>query len=110
MIENRQFRISGAEARQAGSLRQAIEKKVGPGALRWYVTAADRGEVMVEATIDTEVQEAPADPGEQPAHAGERPFHPGKTAVISIIPTGVGCSIGGYAGDAAPATNLLAAT
>ncbi len=103
MIENRQFRISGAEVRQAGSLRQAIEKRVGPEALRWYVTAADRSEVVVEATIDTEASDTPAD-------SGERPFHPGKTAVISIVPTGVGCSIGGYAGDAAPATNLLAAT
>ncbi|MEL6160794.1 MAG: DUF3326 domain-containing protein [Cyanobacteria bacterium J06627_32] len=30
--------------------------------------------------------------------------------VVQIIPTGVGCEIGGFAGDASPATNLLAAT
>ena len=29
--------------------------------------------------------------------------------VVQIIPTGVGCEIGGFAGDASPATNLLAA-
>ncbi len=93
--------------RQTGSLRRAIEKRVGPGALRWYVTAADRSELVVEATIDTE---AKAVAGETPADPGERPLYPGKVAVVSIVPTGVGCSIGGYAGDAAPVTNLLAAT
>lgn len=93
--------------RQAGSLRRAIENRVGPEALRWYVTAADRSELVVEATIDTE---ATAVADETPADPHERPFYPGKTAVVSIVPTGVGCSIGGYAGDAAPVTNLLAAT
>lgn len=106
MIENRQFKITKADVRQAGTLRQAIEARVGPGALRWYVTAADGGEMLVEATLDTEAT-AVAGETDDP---GERPFHPGKTAVVSIVPTGVGCSIGGYAGDAAPATNLLAAT
>lgn len=106
MIENRHIRISGAEVREAGSLRRAIEKRLGPGALRWYVTAADRSELVVEATIDTA---AAAEGGEKPA-PDERPFHPGKVAVVSVVPTGVGCGIGGYAGDAAPATSLLAAT
>src|SRR3569833_386957 len=30
-------------------------------------------------------------------------------AVVQIVPTGVRCEIGGFAGDACPATNLLAA-
>jgi len=30
--------------------------------------------------------------------------------IVQIIPTGVGCEIGGFAGDANPATHLLAAT
>ena len=30
--------------------------------------------------------------------------------VVNIIPTGIGCSIGGYAGDATPTANLLAST
>ena len=107
MIENRQIRISGSEMRQASSLRRAIEKRVGAGALRWYVSAADRSELVVEVTIDTEAAKVA---GEARADPGERPLYPGKTAVISIIPTGISCSIGGYAGDAAPATSLLAAT
>ncbi|NJL27463.1 MAG: DUF3326 domain-containing protein [Thermoanaerobaculia bacterium] len=37
-------------------------------------------------------------------------FYPGRSAAVSIVPTGIGCSVGGFAGDAAPATHLLAAT
>src|SRR5436305_2403081 len=40
----------------------------------------------------------------------DRGWHRGRNAVVSIIPTGIGCDLGGYAGDAAPATSLLAAT
>ncbi len=32
-----------------------------------------------------------------------------KFAVVQIVPTGIRCEIGGFAGDACPATNLLAA-
>jgi hypothetical protein len=110
MIENQRFRIGKSDIWQAGSLRSAIEKSVGPGALRWYITSADRSEIVVEATVDTEAAAETEETGEKPAGLAERPFHPGKTAVVSIIPTGVGCSIGGYAGDAAPVTSLLAAT
>ena len=40
----------------------------------------------------------------------EGQYYPGKTVVVNIIPTGIGCSIGGYAGDATPTANLLAST
>ena len=40
----------------------------------------------------------------------ETQYYPGKSVVINIVPTGIGCSIGGYAGDATPTTNLLAST
>jgi hypothetical protein len=46
----------------------------------------------------------------QPDGRVDDQYYAGKSAVLSVIPTGVGCSIGGYAGDAAPATNLLAST
>jgi hypothetical protein len=69
---------------------------------RWYVGQADADEVVVEATIDSEPLQRLDD-----SVLGER--YPGKTAVVSIIPTGVGCSIGGFAGDAGPAARLLAA-
>ena len=37
------------------------------------------------------------------------PRRAGHFAVVQVIPTGIGCNIGGFAGDACPATNLLAA-
>jgi hypothetical protein len=37
------------------------------------------------------------------------PVRNGPFTVVQIIPTGIGCEIGGFAGDACPATNLLAA-
>src|SRR5688572_4364736 len=103
MIENRQFRIPRPRPERDGSLREAIEKAVGPDALRWYVTEAGADEWTVEATLmpGCRVSAGSRD---------ERAFHPGKSVVLSIVPTGVGCSIGGYAGDAAPVTSLLAAT
>jgi hypothetical protein len=36
------------------------------------------------------------------------PRRAGPFAVVQVIPTGIGCVIGGFAGDACPATNLLA--
>ena len=48
--------------------------------------------------------------GELPPFPARRPLSPnGTDVVISLIPTGVGCEIGGYAGDAGPVTSLLAA-
>lgn len=37
-----------------------------------------------------------------------RPFHADPFVAVQIIPTGIRCEFGGYAGDAGPVTNLLA--
>ncbi|HYN22304.1 MAG TPA: DUF3326 domain-containing protein [Thermoanaerobaculia bacterium] len=103
MIENRQFRIPRPRPERDGSICEAIERVLGAYALRWYVTEAGAEEWVVEATL---VDGCRASAGSRE----ERAFHPGKSVVLSIVPTGVGCSIGGYAGDAAPVTSLLAAT
>lgn len=104
MIENRQFRLSKFDVIGAGSIAGVIEQWVGREALRWYIAQITDEEIVVEATFyDGEVCE--------PAEGIEsRGCFPGRSAVVSIVPTGVGCNLGGYAGDAAPATNLLAAT
>ena len=107
MIENRQFRIPRPRPERDGSLREAIEKAVGPDALRWYVTEAGADEWTVEATLVPAL--VPGNRGSVGSRE-ERAFHPGQSVVLSIVPTGVGCTIGGYAGDAAPVTSLLAAT
>ncbi|HEY0783681.1 MAG TPA: DUF3326 domain-containing protein, partial [Thermoanaerobaculia bacterium] len=104
MIENRQVRLNHFDVIGAGSLAEIVERWVGKDALRWYIAQVTDQEIVVEATFVAG--------GLRQAAAGieDRPHHPGKTVVLSLIPTGVGCELGGYAGDAAPATNLLAAT
>jgi hypothetical protein len=101
MIENRQFHIKRREFPDARSLPEVIADACGPNVLRWYIARANAHEVVVEATL---FDEKPARPDEP----GDRPRYPGKHVVLSVVPTGVGCDIGGYAGDASPVTNLLA--
>lgn len=103
MIENRQYRLKKFDVIGAESPSGVIEAWVGKRALRWYIAQVTDDEIVVEATtFDGEL----FDPAEG---LDARPHYSGKSAVVSIVPTGVGCELGGYAGDAAPATNLLAA-
>jgi hypothetical protein len=103
MIENRQLRLNKFEAIGSESIADVIERWMGKSALRWYVSQITDSEIVVEATFfDGEVFDSAET-------AADRRHHPGKSVVVSIIPTGIGCELGGYAGDAAPATNLLAA-
>lgn len=103
MIENRQFRFKRQQVTVPDGLPEAIASVGGGRLLRWYVGRIDAAEVVVEATVDSEETAGFG------AGVAEQRF-PGKAVAVSIIPTGVGCSIGGYAGDAAPATRLLAST
>jgi hypothetical protein len=106
VIENRQFRLNRFEVIGAEpSIAQVIERWIGKDALRWYISQITDSEIVVEATFfDGHLAEL------EEEDAGPRSWNPGKSVVVSIIPTGIGCDLGGYAGDAAPATNLLAAT
>jgi len=101
MIENRQFRFQRSQVKMPDELPEAIENLTNGRVLRWYVGQIGADEVVVEATVDSEEITSFG-------HGVSEQHFPGKTAAVSIIPTGVGCSIGGYAGDAAPATRLLA--
>jgi hypothetical protein len=103
MIKNRQFRINKSELNRAASLPELINRVVGEEALRWYIGGIQKDEIILEATLYKGAAKRDVD-------AVERRDFPDRTAVVNIIPTGVGCRIGGYAGDAAPVTNLLATT
>ena len=100
MIQNKQIRIKKTDAFSDGPLSKAVPKAAGKDVLRWYVAQATAEELIVEVTT----YEAGLN---QYDDAGARAHYPGKNVVLNIVPTGIGCSIGGYAGDAAPATNLL---
>ena len=102
MIENRQFRFNKFEVIGSESIAQVVERWIGREALRWYIAQITDTEIVVEATFFDGEMFAPDE------ETADRRWHPGKSAVVSIIPTGIGCELGGYAGDAAPSTNLLA--
>ncbi len=103
MIRNRQYVIKRGEIPSVESLPEIVGNMIGDKALRWYISQISGSEIVVEATI--------CDEGV--GHFNESvvdSHYPGKSVVLSVIPTGVGCKIGGFAGDAAPATSLLAST
>lgn len=103
MIENGQYRLRKSELEGFQSVPEAIAKEVGKKVLRWYVSEVTKDEIVFEATTWT----GPLGDDVIPVQPH---YHPGKSAVLNLVPTGIGCSIGGFAGDAAPITNLLAST
>lgn len=101
MIKNKVYRIT--KAALGDQPLDVIGREIGPRALRWYIAQVSDQEVAVEATLYDE-----AVPGGE--GGADRHYYPGRVAVLHVVPTGVGCRIGGYAGDAAPVTGLLAST
>jgi len=116
VVENRVFRFEPARGERwlphiARSFSAALPEHSYP--LRFSLVSVGDEEVVVEATL---VNYAP-----DSAFAGilsevelldPRPktHQAAAFCAVQIVPTGVGCEFGGYAGDATPATNLLAAT
>jgi hypothetical protein len=101
MFENRQFTFEKRDIFGSGNPAERIENLLGDRALRWYIAQVQEDTVVVEATLGEPCKRS---------KAPDQGFTSGKSVVVSIIPTGVGCEVGGFAGDAAPATRLLAAT
>ncbi len=103
MIHNTRCTIEKSKLATLAELPEILEDTVEHTTLRWNVCQATDEYVTVEATTyDGELA-----PLEEYASLQN---YPGKRAVVNVIPTGIGCELGGYAGDAAPITNLLAAT
>jgi len=103
MINNRQYIIKKSDIPSNISLLEAVEKVVGKQAIRWYISQITSDDIIVEATLYAE-QFA------EMTENVEGQYYPGKSVVLNIVPTGIGCSIGGYAGDATPTANLLASS
>ena len=101
MVENHQYRLKKSEIQKCDSLPLAIKKVLGNGGLRWYISEINDSEVVVEAST------CDALPNPFLRTVTDR-IYPGRSVALNIIPTGVGCHFGGFAGDAAPVTNLLA--
>lgn len=103
MIDNKRYVLKKSEVAAAGSLAAAVENVLEEHTLRWYVAAANDDELVIEATLSDEARQ-------QPHESVVGRYYPGKSVVVNVVPTGFGCELGGYAGDAAPVTGLLAST
>ncbi len=101
MIGNIEFIVRKSSFTRIEELLDILAKEFGSRALRWFISRVEEKEIVLEMTL-SEKEEYPF-----PSSRREG-CYTGKSAVISIIPTGIGCEIGGYAADAAPVTALLA--
>lgn len=104
MIVNRVYDLPRSAVSGPGGLLAAVSRTHAGEPLRWFVSKAGPEGFQIEATECL--------PGELPAFrkpARSTPAPSGLAVVVSLIPTGIGCAIGGYAGDAGPATALLGA-
>jgi hypothetical protein len=102
MTENHIYKISRDELKQIGDLPGILDGKSGGNILRWYISSVTHEEIVIEATLH------PGGGASLPVSV-ENTVFPGKSVVMNVVPTGIGCEIGGYAADAAPVTALLGA-
>ncbi len=101
MIKNDEFIIKRSDLKSIDELPTVLEKEFGSRVLRWFISRLTESEIEVELTLsEKEEYLFPKD------MVNDK--YPGKSVVVNIIPTGIGCDIGGYAADAAPAASLLA--
>ena len=93
----------------------AFQSALAPGQypLRFSIVEVSHDSVVVECTL---VHFLPDEPYASSLSTIEllapqkRAFAAAPFAAVQIIPTGIRCEFGGYAGDATPVTNLLAST
>jgi hypothetical protein len=93
--------IGHSAAPSLADLPAAVEGSTTDTVLRWHV--ADVRDDGYEVELTTVRERFPHLESTAAAAAG-------RSALVSIVPTGIGCDVGGYAGDAGPATQLLAKT
>src|SRR5262245_47451414 len=118
IIENRVYRVRQSSGTSwLERLSEPFAAALGPGRypLRLSIVDIRQAEVVLEATVvryDAHQRYASTfptiellDPRRRLATSPASPF-----IAVQIIPTGVRCEFGGFAGDAGPVTNLLAST
>jgi hypothetical protein len=101
MIKQKEITISlsdvGLDCR---NIPNYIDDKFGASAIRWFVSKITKDAIHLEITIcDLNLNKF--------TQKSIDTFHSGKSAILNIVPTGIGCSIGGFAGDASPVNSLL---
>jgi len=81
--------------------------------LRFAIVAVEDNEIVIEVTTVTYAPDLPyakALSSIEILKPRRKVFQASPFGVVQIVPTGVRCEFGGFAGDAGPATNLLAAS
>ena len=81
--------------------------------LRFAIVAIEKNVIVLETTIleyDPQQSYSRRFNNIEILHPRKKSFQHSPFGVVQIIPTGIRCEFGGFAGDACPATNLLAAT
>lgn len=101
-IVNRTYEIPSSAIAEPGGLLAAVAASFAAEPLRWFVSAVGPDSVQIEST---ECLPGSLPDGQAPRSSAAPS---GQAVAVSLIPTGIGCAIGGYAGDAGPATGLLA--
>jgi hypothetical protein len=101
LIGTFQLRIPRRQVDRLDLLEGLIAERCEGRVLRWAVVACTPDAFDCEYTAV-----APELGLLDPAPVRAEPH--GLACVVNLVPTGIGCSIGGFAGDAAPATRLLA--
>ena len=113
-IENEIHRTG---ARGTGSWLEAVAELLpgclGPNAypLRFSIVSVEGDEAIVEATVvryEDSDRHAASFRQIEILTPRRKAFSARPFAVVQVVPTGVRCEFGGYAGDACPVTNLLA--
>jgi len=100
VVANRRYVLERQNVGSAADLLKLVNSAFTERPLRWYISQADQHRITLESTeFGGELL---------PVAKPEGLRRSGADVVVSLIPTGIGCSVGGYAGDAAPATALLA--
>jgi hypothetical protein len=103
MIKHLEIEVPKDEIANPQQLLTYMENEYGDDLLRWCIIRVLADKYVIEVIRDMTDTKYEADRYDMPASLS------GRSAVLSIVPTGIGCEIGGYAGDAAPASALLAA-
>lgn len=114
-VENRRIELNvPTSADWLTAIAPRLMESLGPGVypLRFCVAAVDREAIVVEAAVVSYARdEAYTAAFEQveilAPRRKQRPTD--RFGVVQVVPTGIRCDYGGYAGDSAPAANLLAA-
>jgi hypothetical protein len=116
LINNQSYRVKRKDdATWLDTISSCINKHLEANQypLRFAIVAVKKNEILIETTIlqyDPQLSFSKILQDIEILHPRRKSHQHSSFGVVQIIPTGIRCEFGGFAGDACPATNLLAAT